>query len=70
METTIYYNRVYVGVIVPLTKIEDGMYGDLFIIYPKPCSCYFRRTISPKPVEEAFHDDSESSEATSFSVQR
>ena len=32
-------------VIVPLMKIEDGVYGDLIMIYPKPCSIYLRGTI-------------------------
>ena len=31
--------------IVPLKKIEYGVYGDLIIIYPKPYSIYFRRTV-------------------------
>ena len=32
--------------VVPLKKIEHGVYGDLIIIYPKPYSIYLRETIS------------------------
>ena len=28
------------GLIVPLKKIEHGLYGDLIMIYPKPYSIY------------------------------
>ena len=31
--------------IVPLKWIECGVYGDLYITYPKPCSIYLRGTI-------------------------
>ena len=31
--------------IVPLKSIEYGAYGDLIIIYPKPCSIYLRGTL-------------------------
>ena len=40
----LYYNRVYVGVIVPLKQIEYGVYEGLIIVYPKPCSIYLRGT--------------------------
>ena len=32
--------------IVPLKKIESGVYGDLITIYPMPYSIYFREPIS------------------------
>ena len=32
-------------VLVPLTLIEHGVYGDLIIIYPKPYSINLRGTI-------------------------
>ena len=35
--------------VVPLKKIEYGVYGDLIEIYPKPCSIYLRGTIPLKP---------------------
>ena len=35
------------GPIVPLKSIEYGILGDLILIYPKPSSIYFRKTIDP-----------------------
>ena len=32
--------------IVPFMKVENGVYGDLVIIYPKPCSICLRGTIA------------------------
>ena len=40
--------REYIGVIrviVPLRKIEYVVYGDLILMYPKPCSIYLRGTV-------------------------
>ena len=34
-----------IQVIVPLQKIEYGVYGDVIIIHPKPFSIYLRGTI-------------------------
>ena len=31
--------------IIPLKYIEYGLYADLIVIYPKPCSIYLRGTI-------------------------
>ena len=36
------------GYIVPLKKIEYGVYGILIITYPKPYSMYLRGTISSR----------------------
>ena len=33
------------GPVVPLKKIECGVYGDLTMIYPKPYSIYLRGTM-------------------------
>ena len=41
--------KVLLNLIVPLKKIEYGVYGDLLVLYPKPYSIYLRGTINPQP---------------------